>query len=98
MWSCQVSSKNNSEVYRNILHASLQRNASNFIVRNFIMRQDDNPKHTPNTTMDFTGRRGEKKWKSRKPGQVKSGLYPIEHAIHLLKRTLKEETPKTNNK
>ena len=49
----------NLEVYKNILSANLQRNASKLIGRNFIMQQDNDPKHTANTTKDFIR---EKKW------------------------------------
>ena len=54
------SSKMNSEVYRNILSANLKKNASKLIGRSFIMQQDNDPKHTANTTKEFN--RG-KKWK-----------------------------------
>ncbi|MCJ8748319.1 hypothetical protein PDJAM_G00163500 [Pangasius djambal] len=40
------SSRMKSDIYRNILSDNLQRNASNLIGRNFIMQQDNNPKHT----------------------------------------------------
>ena len=53
-------SRMNSEVYRNVLSAKLRRNASKLIGRNFIMQQDNDPKHTANKTKDFI--RG-KKWK-----------------------------------
>ena len=55
------SSRMNSEVYKNILSANLGRNASKIFGRNFIMQQDNDPKHTANTTKDFIR---EKKWKS----------------------------------
>ncbi len=53
------SSRMNSEVYRNILSANFQRNSSNLIRKNFIMQQDNDPKHTANSTKDFIG----EKWK-----------------------------------
>lgn len=43
----------NSVVYRNITSANLQRKASNLIGRNFIMQQNNAPKHTANTTKDL---------------------------------------------
>ena len=44
------SSRMNSEVNKNILSANIWRNASKLIGRNFIMQQDNDPKHTANTT------------------------------------------------
>lgn len=44
--------KMNSEVYRNILPANLQRNASKLIGRKFIMQQNNDPKNV-NTTKDY---------------------------------------------
>ena len=46
------SSRLNSEVYKNILSANLRTNVSKRIGRNF-MQQDNDPKHTANTTKDF---------------------------------------------
>lgn len=42
------------EVYRNILSANLQRNVFYVIVRNLIVQQGSDPKHTANTAKDFT--------------------------------------------
>ena len=42
------SGRMNSEVYKNILSANLQRNASKLIGRNLIMQQDNYPKQTAN--------------------------------------------------
>ena len=47
------SSRMNSEVYKSILSANLQRNMCKRIDRNFIMLKDNDPKHTANTTKDF---------------------------------------------
>ena len=47
------SSRTNLEVYKNILSANLWRNASNLIGRKFIMQQDNDPKHTANTTKNL---------------------------------------------
>ena len=53
------SSRMNS-VYKNILSANLQRNASDLIGSNFFMQQGNEPKRTANTTKDLIR---EKKWK-----------------------------------
>ena len=44
------SSRMNSEVYKHILSANLWRNMSKLIGRNFLIQQDNNLKHTANTT------------------------------------------------
>ena len=49
-----------SEVKKNILSTNLRRKASRLIGRNFIMKQDNDPKHIANTTKDFIR---QKKWK-----------------------------------
>ena len=51
------SSRINSEVYKNILSANLRRNASKLIGRNFIMQQDNDPKHTANKQRTSLGRK-----------------------------------------
>lgn len=52
----------NSEVYRNILPASWQRNASNLIGMNFIMQQGNDPKHSANTTKNVIREKCGKFW------------------------------------
>ncbi len=47
------SSKINSEVFRNILSDSLQKDATKLIGRSFIMQQDNDPKHSAQTTKEF---------------------------------------------
>ncbi len=69
------SSRMNSEVYRNILSANLQRNAFKLIGRKFIMQQDNDPKHTANKTKDFIR---EKKWKVLDWPSQSPDLNPIE--------------------
>lgn len=48
----------NSELHRNVLLANFNRKVSRLIGRSFIVQQDNEPKHTDNTTNDFSG--GEK--------------------------------------
>ena len=43
-------SRMNSEVYRNILSAYVQENASKLIGQHFTMQQDNDPTHSANTT------------------------------------------------
>ncbi len=52
------SSKINSEVYRNILSDNLQKDATKLIGRSFIMKQDNDPKHSSKTTKFIRARSG----------------------------------------
>lgn len=70
------SSRMNSEVYRNILSAQIQPNASKLIGRRFIMQQDNDPKHTAIATKDFFRA---KKWKILDWSSQSSDLNPIEY-------------------
>ncbi|KAF7662856.1 hypothetical protein LDENG_00224310 [Lucifuga dentata] len=43
----------NSQVYRNILSAQVQANASKLIGQCFMLQQDNDPKHTTKATKEF---------------------------------------------
>ncbi len=47
------SSKMNSKVYRNILSANLEKDATKLIGRSFIIQQDNDPKHSAKETKEF---------------------------------------------
>ncbi len=90
------SSRMNSEVFRAILSAHIQPNASELIGRRFTVQMDNDPKsfwrersgllqwccNTVDTLLQ---------WPSQSPD-----LNPIEHAFHLLKTKLKAKCPKNN--
>ncbi len=85
------SSRMNSEVFRAILSAHIQPNASELIGRRFTVQMDNDPKHTAKATKEFL--KGKKwtvmQWPSQPPD-----LNPIEHAFQLLKTKLKGKCPK----
>ncbi len=85
------SSRMNSEVFRAILSAHIQPNASELIGRRFTVQMDNDPKHTAKATKEFL--KGKKwtvmQWPSQSPDPN-----PIEHAFHLLKTKLKGKCPK----
>ncbi len=81
------SSRINSEVFRAILSAHIQPNASELIGRCFTVQMDNDPKHTAKATKEFL--KG-KKWTVMQSPD----LNPIEHAVHLLKTKLKGKCPK----
>ena len=84
------SSKMNSEVYRAILSAHIQPNATKLIGRRFTVQVDNDPKHTAKATQDFLKA---KKWNILQWPSQSPDLNPIEHAFHLLKTRLKAERP-----
>ena len=85
------SNRMKSEVYKNIVYANVQRDVSKVIGRNFIMQQDNVPKHTTNTTKDFVR---EKKLKVLDCPSQSPDLNTIYHAFCLLKRKLKRKHPR----
>lgn len=72
----------NSEDHRNVLSADLQRYASKLI-----MKQEDKPKHSANTTKDFIRR---KTWTVLDCPSQSPDHNQIEREFHLMKKRLKE--------
>ncbi len=85
------SSRMNSEVFRAILSAHIQPNASELIGRRFTVQMDNDPKHTAKATKEFL--KG-KKWTVMQWPRQSPDPNPIEHAFHLLKTKLKGKRPK----
>ncbi len=85
------SSRMNSEVFRTILSAHIQPNASELIGRLFTVQMDNDPKHTAKATKEFFEA---KKWNVLRWPSQSADLNPNEHAFHLLKTKLKGNCPK----
>ncbi len=85
------SSRMNSEVFRVILSAHIQPNASELIGRRFTVQMENDPKHTAKATKEFL--KG-KKWTVMQWPNQSPDLNPIEHVFHLLKTKLKGKCPK----
>ena len=84
------SSRMDSEVFRAILSAHIQPNASKLIGRCFTVQMDNDPKHTAKATKEFFKA---KKWNILQWPSQSPDLNPIEHAFHLLKTKLKGKMP-----
>ncbi len=80
----------NSEVYRDILSAQIQPNATKLIGRRFIVQLDNDPKYTAKATQEFLKA---KQWNILQWPSQSSDFNPIEYAFHLLKTKLEAERP-----
>ena len=88
------SSRMNSEVFRAILSAHIQPNASELIGRHLhlhTVQMDNDPKHTAKATKEIFKA---KKWNVLQWPSQSPDLNPIERAFHLLKTKLKGKCPK----
>ena len=85
------SSRMNSEVFRAILSAHFQPNASELIGRCFTVQMDNDAKHTAKATKAFFKA---KKWNVMQWPSQSPDLNPNEHAFHLLKTKLKGKCSK----
>ena len=83
-------SRMNSEVYRDILSAQIQPNATKLTGQRFTIQMDNDPKHTAKATQEFFKA---KKWNILQWPSQSPDLNPIGHAFHLLKTKLKAERP-----
>ena len=86
------SSRMNSEVFRAILSAHIQPDASELIGRRFTVQMGNDPKHTAREFFKA------KKWNVMQCPSQSPDLNPTENAFHLLKTKLKGKCPKNKQK
>ncbi len=84
------SSRMNLKGYKTILPTNIQENATRFIVKCFILHQDNDPKHPASSVKEFIRA---KKWKVLDCPSQSPDLNPIEQKVHQLKRRVKAKTP-----
>ncbi|MBN3312835.1 HHAT palmitoyltransferase, partial [Atractosteus spatula] len=78
----------NSEIHKRIFSANIRKTGTRLIGLQFIMQQDNNPKHTAHLTQEFIRQK-----KCSITNWPSPDLNPIEHAFHLLKSSLEAESP-----